>query len=98
MIREQSERHPVDRLAEEFVARSRRGERPSIAEYAARYPDLANELQELLTALVLMEEHGPAAVSVEDEAGGEGAAAAGGRIPDRLGEYRIIREIGRGGM
>ena len=32
------ERDPVERLAEEFVARHRRGERPSPAEYAERYP------------------------------------------------------------
>ena len=30
------ERSPVELLAEEFVARKRRGEQPSIPEYAAR--------------------------------------------------------------
>ena len=32
------ERDPVERLAEEFVARHRRGERPLPAEYAQRHP------------------------------------------------------------
>lgn len=96
MTTNRSERHPVDQLADEFVARYRRGERPSISDYARRYPDLAAELEELLTALMLMEEHGPAAESRAcDDAGKLGAS---GRIPDRLGEYRILREIGRGGM
>ena len=36
-----SARHPVDLLADEFMARFRRGERPSIDEYTAKYPELA---------------------------------------------------------
>ena len=54
----QAERHPVDRLAEEFVQRYRRGERPAIADYTSKYPELASELQEILAVLVLIEEHG----------------------------------------
>ena len=70
----QAERHPVDRLAEEFVERYRRGERPAIADYIEKYPDLAGELQELLAALVLIEEHGRAHVQ---------PSSSGGRLPDR---------------
>jgi len=92
-----SGRHPVDELAEEFVARYRAGERPSISEYAGKYPQLAGELQELLGALVLIEEHGPQeALPLSGSAGG--CPATGVRIPSQLGEYRILREIGRGGM
>jgi len=36
MTTQLSERHPVDQLAEEFVARYRRGERPSISEYTEK--------------------------------------------------------------
>ncbi len=42
----------LGRLAEEFVERHRRGERPAIAEYADRYPDLAAEIRDLFPALV----------------------------------------------
>jgi len=97
MTTDRSERHPVDRLAEEFLARYRRGERPSISEYARLYPDLAAELEQLLTALTLMEEHGPGAAAPRSDNGTEGPVNDG-RIPERLGEYRILREIGRGGM
>ena len=45
-----AERDPIDLLADSFVGRLRAGQRPSIAEYAARYPALAGELQELLPA------------------------------------------------
>jgi serine/threonine protein kinase len=90
----QAERHPVDRLAEEFVERYRNGERPAIAEYIEKYPDLANELQELLAALVLIEEHGRAQLQPSSS----GEQLADRPAPVQLGEYRVLREIGRGGM
>ena len=37
----------LDQLADEFAARFRRGERPTIKEYSDRYPDLADEIREL---------------------------------------------------
>jgi hypothetical protein len=46
----------VDRLAEEFLGRLRRGEAASVAEYVDRNPDLADEIRELFPALLLMEE------------------------------------------
>ena len=89
------ERDPVERLAEEFVARHRRGERPSPAEYAQRHPQWAERIHALFPALLLMEHHKPGvsepSPSPED---GDGSAAP----LEQLGDYRIIREVGRGGM
>ena len=34
--------NPVDELAEEYLKRRRRGERPTPAEYAAQYPEHAS--------------------------------------------------------
>jgi serine/threonine protein kinase len=85
------DRNPVEVLAEELVARYRAGERPSIAELAARYPDLAGEIEELFPAALLLEEV-------------KGLSCPGAaRVPvppmlEQLGDYRIVREIGRGGM
>jgi WD40 repeat protein/serine/threonine protein kinase len=91
-----SERNPVEELAEEFAARHRRGERPSLTEYTQRYPQWADEIRDVFPALVMMEQFKPPV--------GE-ATAAGGLAPtadskplERLGDYRILREIGRGGM
>ena len=42
----------LEQLAEEFVERHRRGERPSLTEYCDRYPDLAQEIRQLFPALV----------------------------------------------
>ncbi len=50
-----SDRDPIERLADSFIARFRAGERPSIEEYAHRYPDLAGEIRDLLPALVELE-------------------------------------------
>lgn len=46
-------------ILESFLGRLRRGERPSIKEYADRYPDHAAEIAELVPPLVEMEQAGP---------------------------------------
>jgi serine/threonine protein kinase/Tfp pilus assembly protein PilF len=92
----QAERHPVDRLAEEFVERYRRGERPAISDYTEKYPELANELQEILAALMLIEEHGRAQVKPDFGSGSQPLPDS--PAPVQLGDYRVLREIGRGGM
>jgi eukaryotic-like serine/threonine-protein kinase len=91
-----SEPDPLASLAEEFVERYRRGERPSLSEYIARYPDEAERIKHLFPALVEMEQLG----SVGGQAGGNlaGASPGRGRVPVQLGEYRIVREVARGGM
>jgi serine/threonine protein kinase/tetratricopeptide (TPR) repeat protein len=79
----------LDRLAEEFADRFRRGERPTVQEYIDRYPGLADDLRELLPAMVEMEQ-------AKEEPRDEPPAAA---PPIRqLGDYRILREVGHGGM
>jgi hypothetical protein len=83
----------VGELAEEFLERHRRGERPAVEEYALAYPELAGEIRRLFPALLMMEELGPAASDVTG-----GVAAVYGTAPERLGDYRILREVGRGGM
>ena len=56
-----SDQDTVDRLAEEFVARQRRGEHPDLAEYTDRYPQYAEAIRDLFPALVLIEQVKPAA-------------------------------------
>ena len=66
-------------LAEEFAARFRRGERPSLQEYIDRCPELADEIRELFPALVeveQVEEDQPARPGAAAAAGGPAAAAA----------------------
>jgi serine/threonine protein kinase len=85
------ERDPVDILAEEFAARLRRGEHPSVTEYAAAHPDLADELRELLPAVAQME-------FLKRFRRATGHSDKESPLPDRFGDFRIIGELGRGGM
>jgi len=90
-----ADRDPLDRLAEEFVARHRAGERPSLTEYADRLPDRAAEIHDLFPALVELEQLKP----VSSERTGDYAPPATDLgHPGRVGEYRILRLVGRGGM
>jgi len=91
-----AQRDPVEQLAEDFLARLRRGERPTVGEYAAAHPDLADEIRDLFPALVLMEEAKPA--GTESAAPAVGPDVFAGRPPEHLGDYRILREVARGGM
>jgi hypothetical protein len=59
MSRLDAERKTLEVLAEEFVARYRRGERPALAEYMDAHPELAHEIRELFPTLVMMEELAP---------------------------------------
>src|SRR6516162_8828707 len=52
------ERNPVERLAEEFLDRKRRGEQPTLREYLDRHPELAEEIRDLFPALLMMEDLG----------------------------------------
>ena len=89
----------LDRLAESLLERHRRGEHPSIDEYAERHPELAERIRRFFPALVLLEE-ARGSPSASGDPAGPAAAATGveGEPPRRLGEYRIVREVGRGGM
>jgi len=51
-----AERHPVERLAEEFIDRHRRGERPTLTEYTEKYPEWADGIRDLFPALLLLEQ------------------------------------------
>jgi tetratricopeptide (TPR) repeat protein len=81
-----------DELAEEFAERYRRGERPSVEEYVGRLPEMADEIREMFPALVEVE-------LVERDARGD-AQTRRHTVPrlKEVGDYRIVREIGRGGM
>src|SRR5262249_6675070 len=81
------------RLADEFAQRYRRGERPSLAEYVERYPDLADDIRELFPALVEVEQ----VKEDHHEAAGQEAAPPAPAL-QQLGDFRILREVGKGGM
>ena len=85
-------REPIDRLAEDFVTRLRLGERPALDEYVTMHPELAGDIRELFPILVMME-----AAASRTRPPGQ-AVPATTEIHPLLGEFRLLRELGRGGM
>jgi serine/threonine protein kinase len=82
----------MGQIIDEFLERQQRGERPEFEEYARRYPQFADVLRQLLPALGLLHES-----AADDPV--EASPSAAGIIPEgSLGDYRLVREIGRGGM
>jgi serine/threonine protein kinase/WD40 repeat protein len=87
----------VMELAEEFLDRYRKGERPALREYIENHPELAGEIREVFPAMAMMENIALADESLEGDATGDLPVR---RLPplEQLGDYRIVREVGRGGM
>ena len=65
-----------DELAEEFAQRYRRGERPSVEEYIARLPEMADEIREMFPALVEVEQADQAYVQEDNESKTAGSVRA----------------------
>src|SRR5262245_1366617 len=86
----------VMELAEEFLERYRKGERPPLKEYIDKHPELAAEIKEVFPAMALMEKIALADESLEPATPADRAAAPAPL--HQLGDFRIIREVGRGGM
>jgi serine/threonine protein kinase len=87
---------PLGQIADEFVDAFRQGKSPSVEEFARRYPEHAEEIREMLPALVLMEKAKSAGDAAEQRLKAKPAAAVAPLM--QLGDYQILREIGRGGM
>ncbi len=81
------------RLAEildAYLAAQENGAAPDMDEFLACYPDLAGELQECLASLTFIRRARKLAVA--------GAPHEGEPARGVLGDFRILREIGKGGM
>jgi serine/threonine protein kinase/tetratricopeptide (TPR) repeat protein len=86
-------RDEVELLCEEFIERHRSGGKPTPAEYVAAYPEFAESIERLFPTMLSMELLKNKKLS-----------SSGPRLElqverlEQLGDFRIIREIGRGGM
>lgn len=82
----------VAELIDEFTERVERGDSPTIVEYTTKYPALAPLLRDVL----------PAIQTMKGEAFGnrvsDDGVHAGQPLTGVIGDFRIVREIGRGGM
>ena len=79
----------IDDIADSFAASLERGEHPTIEQYKSKYPKLADRIEAVLPALLMLDgfdSQPKRDLAVDDS------------IPQVLGAYEIIQEIGRGGM
>jgi eukaryotic-like serine/threonine-protein kinase len=83
----------IDALADEFLRQHRRGERPRIAHFLSRYPEHAEEIREVLPGLVMLE-----SLAKRQNPRSRYSLLSGVRRPEVLGDYRILQEVGQGGM
>src|SRR5947209_4021974 len=79
----------------EITDRLHAGERVDLAPYLARCPGAAGLLWRLFPALEALDGLRPQA---DPAAGPAGKETAVGELPQTLGDFRILREVGRGGM
>ena len=93
MASETRDRDPVEVLGEEFLARRRRGEDPQIHQYIAAHRQYAEQISELFPAMIAMED----LKSLKTKSTDRPIRLHVDRL-ERLGDYKIVREIGHGGM
>lgn len=81
-------------LLEEFISMLRRGQGVSVREFAKRHPQYATAINADFPALLMAEGLKPK-MSV---APGVSVPEAPSTIPELLGGYRVLRQLGQGGM
>lgn len=91
MCNEATEHSRAEELAAEFAEKLRMGENPSVEDYITRNKDCGAELRELLLTIRAMEQ-------LKDRNDSAFTTVFSKDCVKRLGDLRIVREIGRGGM
>jgi hypothetical protein len=76
-------------LTDHFIRRHRAGERPAVDDYAARHPDLAEQIREFLGAALAIEQAGTAASD---------PGASFEAVGTTIGRYKLLERIGEGGF
>ena len=94
----------LDRVVDNYLAARRAGERPDVAALVAHYPEIADDLAACLASLDFLENiaQQERLLVVPTAAGEKYKELENGgtvrRVEGTLGDYRIMGEIGRGGM
>ncbi len=83
----------IEVLASEYAEKARQGQNPSLDSYIERYPEMAEEIRQLF----------PMVAALEQWKSDRESEVLRAQLPDQfklkqLGDCRIVREIGRGGM
>jgi serine/threonine protein kinase len=84
--------------SKEYLGELESGRRPDRAAFVARFADIRTELEPYLEALDLFHAAGPLVSSAAGRATPQAAAAEESLPAEPLGDFRIVRKIGHGGM
>ena len=77
----------LDQATSEFLEAASSGKSPSVEEYANRYPSIARLLRDVLPAIAILHDNKA-----------ESNVNPASNIPETLGDFRIGKQIGKGGM
>ena len=78
----------VGQAVDDYFQRLRRGERPQLDDFVSQYPEVKSILETLIPGLQAAE---PSTSGLVDD-------KVTHDTPKQLGDFRILRQIGRGGM
>ncbi|MFO0888141.1 MAG: protein kinase [Isosphaeraceae bacterium] len=97
----EDERDSVERIAEDYLERYRRGEAPSIGEYVGRHPEHATVIREILSAMMMVENlkpapRGDASTFSDPDSTDSGDALSVAVRAGRIGRFELIARIGSG--
>ena len=92
MIHSNDEQALLGQLLDELISQFRAGQEPMLEEYCRRNPELEARLRNVFPTFCMMERHKPARETTAE-------VPPSVRHRDwRIGDYQILREVGRGGM
>ncbi|MCA9137616.1 MAG: serine/threonine protein kinase [Planctomycetales bacterium] len=86
-------RNPIEALGEDLLYRRRKGENVTIGEYVNEYPEFADQIRQQFPIMIALEKFKESALSSPSDS--YDLQING---PAELGDFNIIREIGRGAM
>ena len=86
----------LDKIVADYTRRIREGDTPKIDTYKRKYPSIADDIEDLLSSVAMIEGLKAETKNPESDASKTKNADLSGM--KQLGDYVLIREVGRGGM
>src|ERR1041384_35745 len=88
----------LEGIIEAAIDRAKKGQSVDIEQLAALHPSYAEQLRTLLPTIEMLMRFGDASSQSGRRSGRKEAIALGRAREELLGDFRLLREIGRGGM